>query len=141
MVKMIKRAFIFMDVDGTLVVDGSDQIDPERRQMVEELLRAEQTVVILSNKKNHKRNQKVADDLGVPYVHTDLKKPNPAILDLVDDGLKPVEVHGDKYWTDGRFAKAIGAHFVKLPRLRGKGESFWIKLSYVLDDIFAKLFS
>jgi len=138
---MIKRAFIFMDIDGTLVVDGSDEIHPERREMIQGLIDTDQEVVLLSNKKKHKRNQKVADDLGLPYLWTDLKKPNPAILDLVDDGLKPIEVHGDKYWTDGRFAKAIGAHFVKVERLRGSGESFGIKLSYLLDDIFAKLLS
>jgi predicted HAD superfamily phosphohydrolase YqeG len=137
---MIKNAFIFMDVDGTLVVDGSSKIDSERRKMVEELIANGQEVVILSNKKNHERNAEVATSLGVTYLKTELKKPNPALLDLVEDGVKPLEVYGDKWWTDGRFAKNIGAHFVKVKRLRGPGESFGIKLSYLLDDIFARMF-
>ncbi len=138
---MEKKSFVFMDIDGTLVVDGSTDIADDRRAMVKTLLSEGQEVVLLSNKKNHERNANVAVDLGIKYLKTNLRKPNPTILNLIDFEGKILKVYGDKYWTDGRFAKKIGADFIKVERLRGTSESFGIKLSYLLDDIFAKFFS
>lgn len=141
MMNMKSPRLIFMDVDGTLVVDGSDVLDPQRHAMVTLLKEAGHDVVILSNKKNHARNRKVAEALGLVYLETELKKPNPKILELLEHRLEEIEVHGDKHWTDGRFASAIGATFVKVPRLRGPGESRWVKLSYFVDDLLAKFWS
>mgnify|MGYP002813994512 CR=1 FL=1 len=72
---------------------------------------------------------------------TDLRKPSKNILELVDESpFKDKLVIGDKFLTDGLFAKNIGAEFTKVARIESENDRFYIKFLYWIDDLASKIF-
>ncbi len=137
--KTIKDYLILLDIDGTLVHDSQDKLDPLVIEKVA-LLKEKNEIHLCSNSRNHKRNQAVASQLDLPYIQTDLRKPSKAILDLIDvDPSKKKMVIGDKLTTDGLFARNIGAEFVKVERIQTGNETPYIKLLYWVDDALSKM--
>lgn len=109
-------AVIFLDVDGTLRPDGDQEMSPEVLKKLAEL-KAGNEVNLTSNKGNK------------------TKKPSRRAAEGVDLKGKKAVVIGDKFLTDGLFAKNIGAEFIKVKRKISGRESFFIKLTYLIDDI------
>lgn len=132
---------IFLDVDGTLIADdGGVNFAPEVIKKIDELKRNNR-VFLCTNSHDRMRNIKIGARLNLPIVSEEYKKPDHRIL----DGLEFVAadkkmVIGDKFLTDGRFAKNIGAEFIKVKRKISGKESFSVKLVNILDDMLSSIF-
>ncbi len=129
-----RHSIIFLDIDGTIVVDGTSEIDPGALQTLARL-REHNDVYLCTNGRDAGRNGLVENKTGLKVINGGLRKPSRKILGNIPGPItKPLVVIGDKYLTDALFAKRLKASFVKVKRLRGS-ESFSIRISYVLDDI------
>jgi predicted HAD superfamily phosphohydrolase YqeG len=138
-ISKITNYTILLDIDGTLTHDGSDDISEEVLAAIKELQETNK-IYLCSNKKNHERNHKVAEQTGIPYLETDLRKPSKKILELLPkDSPKDLLVIGDKFLTDGLFAHNIKAKFLKVGRITSSSSTFFTKLTYLIDDLAAKL--
>ena len=135
----LKGYVIFLDIDGTLVDDNTIELSEAAERKVRELENGNQ-LYLCSNSRNHERNRKVAEMAKVEYIDTDLRKPSKMILELVDhSSYKKRLVIGDKFLTDGLFAKNIKAEFIKVARLTSENDRFYIKFLYWIDDLASKI--
>lgn len=135
----VKNKLILLDIDGTLVRDGGSDLE---EKMLNELakLGRNNKIYFCSNKKDHERNESLAKSAGVHYLRTALRKPSRKILEHIDNvEAKKIVVIGDKFLTDGLFAKNIGAEFIKIKRLTSPSDSWLVRLVYLIDDSFYKL--
>ena len=127
---------ILLDLDGTLAPDNEQTVTQAVAVAVSDLA-VSNRVVLLSNKKNHARNRQIAAVLGIDYLETNLRKPDPRLktrlgeLGVEGDNLIVI---GDKYLTDGLMAKVLGAEFVKVRRLISQTKSWSSSLVDNLDD-------
>lgn len=136
--KEIQDYLIFLDIDGTLIHDNHHELDEDMIRKTS-TLKEKNEVYLCSNSRNHERNRKVAELTGIPYLETDLRKPDQKILELIPDPKKKKLVIGDKFLTDGLFAKAIKADFIKVERLTSEHDSPYIKFLYWTDDLISKI--
>lgn len=113
-------AVIFLDVDGTLRPDGGEGFEQKVSEKLEGL-KAKNTVYLVSNKTGA------------------AKKPGRKVADGVDLKDKQVIVIGDKFLTDGLFAKNIGAEFIKVKRKISGQEPFLVKITYLIDDFVSAI--
>ncbi len=135
----LKGYIIFLDIDGTLVDDNELELSEEALQKIRELEMNNQ-LYLCSNSRNHERNRKVGELTGVKYLDTDLRKPSKKILDLVDHAtFEQRLVIGDKFLTDGLFAKNIKAEFIKVARIESENDRLYIKFLYWIDDLASKI--
>ena len=114
----ITDAIIFLDVDGTLTPDHNSAIPQNALRKITEVKQKNQ-VILLSN-----RNLK--------FSH---RKPRKKILESINHKDKSLVVIGDKFLTDGLFAKNIGARFIKVRRLVAPQENILNRTIYFTDDI------
>lgn len=141
-INFIGRIFL-LDVDGTLVEDSGENIEAGVIKKVNELKRSN-TVYLCTNSRNKRRNSVIEERLGVKIVNLNHKKPSKKILPEVltrHDKIDPLKlvVIGDKYLTDGVFAKNIGAKFIKVARITNGYEKIHIKLFNIMDDFVYNL--
>jgi len=130
---------IIVDIDGCLVADDEEYMSPEFADTLSRLSKNRE-VFLLSNKKRHHRNKILAEKSGVAYLETNLRKPSFHLRKFLRDQIinfdhKTKMVIGDKYLTDGLFAKVIGADFFKVKRLIVENQSFVTKVIYFVDDL------
>ncbi|MBT4385060.1 HAD hydrolase-like protein [Candidatus Peregrinibacteria bacterium] len=136
----IHDKLILLDVDGTLLADGEVELSTESLTAINALKRKNE-VTLCSNKKDHVRNRAVAEQADVGYVETNIRKPNVKILDfVVNEKDLDLLVIGDKYLTDDRFARRIGAEFIKVRRKEKKGFGIY-PFFYFIDDLLARIFT
>lgn len=111
---------IFLDVDGTLVPDGTMDLDDEARQFI---ARAREThrIVLASNSVKRARTDSLGALLGLPILSH--KKPTDAAAAEAATFAPPYAVVGDKWWADGVFAEKIGARFFRTKPLCGPGDA------------------
>jgi 4-hydroxybenzoate polyprenyltransferase len=126
-----KNTTVILDVDGTLTPDKGENFGPEVANKVNGL--SKNCKVYLCSNGNPERNEKFADLFGVellysrkPFGALALKKSNVAKSDIV--------VVGDKYLTDGIFARILGAKFIKVEHMRSQSDSLHTKTFYFFDD-------
>lgn len=132
----LQNTVIFLDIDGTLVSDGTSQIDHAAIHTLN-CLRENNDVYLCTNGRDDARNALIETATGLQVINGGLRKPSKKILGRIPGPVtKQLVVIGDKYLTDGIFARRLGAEFIKVKRLRGD-ELFSIKASYVLDDLSA----
>jgi len=133
----INGKIILLDIDGTLTNDGSYVISERVVEKIQ-LLKRKNKIYLCSNKKNHNRNQKIADIVGVSYLWTNWRKPSKKIISSLSEHERggPFVVIGDKFLTDGILAYRFGADFIKVKRITSGKESFLIKMVNKLDDCF-----
>src|SRR5690348_13147059 len=111
-------AILFVDVDGTITNDRNPAFELSAKQQLRAL--GEHTLVYLcsNGRKNSDHLRELARETGSVYIETPYKKPDARILDLIPDRAgKRLIVIGDKYLTDGRFGKNIGALYVPFARM------------------------
>ncbi len=135
----LKEYVIFLDIDGTIACDNRFEVGKKVSEQIEKL-KKENHIYLCSNSRNHKRNKKVAECVKAEYINTDLKKPSKKILEAVSH--YPYEkrlVIGDKFMTDGLFAKNIKAEFIRVKRITSKNDSFYIQFLYWIDDIVCRI--
>ncbi len=130
---------IFLDIDGTLVTDGSTIVPEDALVRVVELVRTN-AVYLTSNNKDEERNRALSTIIGIPLASVRYKKPDKRIVqDSGCDQTKPRLVIGDKYCIDGLFAKNINADFIKVKSLQGSRDSCLVRGAYLFDAFFGKL--
>jgi predicted HAD superfamily phosphohydrolase YqeG len=125
---------IILDIDGTITIDGSSNVDPLVIKKIQEV-NANNSVFLFSNKKLTERDNEVANKLKIPLLKTAFKKPSKKVVNGLPNHLKKnLIVVGDKIIIDGLFAKNIDAEFIKVKRLTSKNDSLNTKLTYMLDN-------
>lgn len=139
-IKGIINMVVIIDIDATIAGDSSLTVSPRASEKIDQLSRHNR-VLLLSNKKNRLRNKLLAETLEVEYIETKYRKPNKKILqDINNLQNRPIVVIGDKFLTDGLFAKSIGAKFIKVKRITSSQENIAKKLVYLIDDILSRIF-
>jgi len=137
-VERIKGNIIFLDVDGTITSDGNHEVEDSILSKLK-ILSQNNRLFFCSNKNNCERNQKISRLIGVQCLDSQYKKPSKKILDLVDNRENlPLLVIGDKFLTDGLFAKNIGAKFIKVKRITADQDSLLSILFNFIDDLSEK---
>jgi 4-hydroxybenzoate polyprenyltransferase/predicted HAD superfamily phosphohydrolase YqeG len=133
----ITGKIIFLDIDGTLVPEGERDVDTQALEILKKL-QQNNIVYLCTNGKNAERNTTIEQVLGINIINGGIKKPSKKILRALPQPVeKPLVVIGDKFLTDGIFAKRLRAEFIKVKRLHGKHDPVSVKAAYVLDDISA----
>lgn len=125
-------ATVILDIDGTVIAPGNPVIAPQEREAVLRMAQGA-TAILLSNKKNHERNERIAEELGVAYHRTGWKKPFPRSAQPFLSR-HPLVVVGDKFLTDGLLALFIRAPFIKVRRLTSRQDGFFDRLACAVDD-------
>lgn len=138
-VSKIEGYVIFLDIDGTIICDDKSNIEQNIVDKVSKLKKRNR-IYLCSNSHNHKRNRKVANIVKVEYINTDIKKPSKKILNIAKVCLDDKKlVIGDKFLTDGLFAKNISAEFIKVKRIISNNDGRYIKFLYWIDDLISKI--
>ena len=132
--KSLSGNFVVIDIDGTLVYDGSETIDAETVHAVRAIAK-NNTVCIASNKEDTIRNARVAHAVSLPYVYG--KKPYKKLVSALrrmNTAKLPFVVIGDRYLTDGLLALRLAGRFIAVRPLRTRKESLRIRLSYAFNE-------
>lgn len=132
---------ILLDIDGTLVYASSDHLHPGVYDIVEKL-KKNNDIVIFSNGVHKERNYHVAQKLGLPYAHSQWRKPMPFVLRAVPNPDKrPMLIIGDLFLTDGLLALTTGSEYIRVKRYVSEHESrLWRLTLYRADDLIVKTF-
>lgn len=130
-------ALVIVDVDGTITHDAASTVDPVAEAKLIEIARTSE-VYLFSNGPDTARTRIMADSLlGVRSLDSSFKKPDKRVMESVENPAgKRLVVIGDKYLTDGRFARNIAAEFVQVARVHGASERLFITGLYFLDDSY-----
>ena len=128
---LISDSVLIIDVDGTLVPNKNKDLSS---YVVDKLKKLSKTNEIwLCSNGSSANAANFAKILSVQSFRC-LKPFRGEIENIVPKTLKKIVI-GDKYLTDGLFAKCIGANFIKIDHLRGETDSLYIKVTYLLDDV------
>lgn len=127
---------VLLDADGTLVADdGSLDISRPVLDKIAELKR-NNTVFLCVNSYDKIRKNKLEEILRLPILNKKYRKPSRKIVSVLErSGPHHYLVIGDKFLTDGLFAKNIGGKFIKVRRKISGKESLIIKLINLADDL------
>lgn len=126
---------IFLDIDGTLVPDNCFEIDNNTILKVEKLKRTN-TIYLCTNSQNRFRNNKFTKILGLKIASLKHKKPSKnIILEVQIKNPKQILVIGDKFLTDGLFAKRIDAEFLMVKRKLSLNETLYVKVVNFIDNL------
>lgn len=135
--EIFKNFIIILDIDGTITADASEKVSRGITEVISGLKKNNE-LYLCTNSKNSARNGKIGSFLGLKTIEG-FRKPNKKILYLIENSQnKPYLVIGDKFLTDGIFAKRINARFIKVERIISGKESFLNKLIYWADDLISK---
>ncbi|MBA4320200.1 MAG: hypothetical protein C0412_17520, partial [Flavobacterium sp.] len=98
-------------------------------------------VFLCSNKKIHARGIQFSELLKIKCLHTPHRKPNRKIINYVGNAnnYKGITVIGDKFLTDGLFAKNIKGEFIKVKRIVSNKERLFVKVINRIDDAIYSL--
>lgn len=135
----IKNSVILLDIDGTLKPDGA-ALATGVREKVEELNQINE-IYLCTNKKNHPINRNLAANLGVKYLESNWRKPNPRLISYLELKKRPLVIIGDKFLTDGLLAYFVDAQFIWVKRLRSFNEGRSKRFSYWLDNWLGRFLS
>lgn len=131
----ISEKVILLDIDGTIASDDNEDVSLRDIEMIR-LLEADNEVYLLSNNRNRERIRNVEGITGLQHLSTQSKKPSKKILEASElKGQKKILVIGDKYLTDVLFARRIGAEYIKVKRLSEETDRFFVKLTFLVDDL------
>lgn len=138
--EQLRNHLIFLDVDGCLLADNTDKLNEPTRNVINSLIK-KNSLVLCTNSRNQIRNKQIEKFTMLLIVNKKNKKPSAKILselellNLPDDYLQLKKtVIGDKFLTDGRFAKNIGADFIKVRRKTGE-DRLVIRFINMIDDL------
>jgi decaprenyl-phosphate phosphoribosyltransferase len=132
----LNSSTLIIDIDGTMVPDKSNKISKTIVEKIKELAHSNK-IYLCSNRST----ENVLSFAKITSTEAMLgKKPfSVKIPDINKDSR--IVVIGDKYLTDGLFAKHINAEFLKVKRLVSESDSLLIKLSYIIDDLVDSIIS
>lgn len=136
----LKHKTLFIDIDGTLTHDSSLHLSKATIEKIKELKKYNQ-IFLCTNSRNQGRNHAIENQLKLKIANPNHKKPSRKILkEVYIDRNYSLVVIGDKFLTDGLFAKNIGAEFIMIKRHLSGEESPKIKLFNFIDNIAYNLF-
>ncbi|MFA7685202.1 MAG: HAD-IIIA family hydrolase [Candidatus Gracilibacteria bacterium] len=129
---------VLLDVDGTLIGDSMVNFADDVLEKITEMKKLN-IVYLCTNSSDKKRNVVVEENLGVKIINLVNKKPSKKIWQEIaakhgEINSSKVIVIGDKFLTDGLFAKKICAKFIKVGRVTSGNERIYIKLFNIVDD-------
>lgn len=133
----LSEVSVILDVDNTVMAAGEEHPRKEAVEKVHALLKNKNRVYLCSNFKDHHRNETVAHYLGIPYLRTPYLKPSPKVIEAVPIA-RPIVVIGDKFLTDGMFAKNIDSLFIKVRSVISKKEPLYGLISVIIDSIVGR---
>lgn len=128
---------VLLDVDGTLVADGGHSLDPRVFTCAQTLAHTN-TVALHSNKRSDARLQTLARAIGASPLLGVSRKPSMGILRHIPDDGRPLIVIGDKWMTDGWFARRVSARFIRVRRKISSRDSIVARLAYAIDDLLGR---
>jgi len=129
-----KNYTILLDIDGVLLSEAENKIAPEIIKRIDKL-KQDNDVLIVSNTIFKKRCIYVSLELKIQLVSSPYKKPSAKILPFIKrDKSKPLIMIGDKFLTDGIFAKRIKAEPILIKRRIHKKDNPIITFTYKIDD-------
>lgn len=135
----LQDRIVILDVDGTLVGDGEDDMDEDTKQKLTLLSQSAQ-VYLFSNANRAERLRKLVENTNVHVVVSPHKKPNPRVLDSVPALSNSTRVViGDRYLTDGLLAILTHSEFMCTRRVRTHRERLFVRFLYLLDALFGKV--
>jgi predicted HAD superfamily phosphohydrolase YqeG len=126
---------VLLDIDGTLLPDGAEQMSDVVRGAVARL-RQQNTIYLVSNGSNAARAARLARELEVTIAPVGVPAGKPfkrAARGIVS--ALPLVVIGDRLGTDGLFAWMLGVPFLRVRSKRSGAELFMVRLFYLLDDV------
>ncbi len=133
---------VLLDIDGTVISDGETTVCESVFGLIRDLVVRGNDVVLVSNSRRPGRVESIANQLGVRYVLSSMKKPNKKLLlDIDFDKSNRLVVVGDKFCTDGLFARRCGAEFVHVKRKTDRKDRISILIGYYLDDMLWRVAS
>lgn len=129
---------IILDIDGTIIVDGGEIQEREKKKL-DELKRIAKEVILVSNG-HPDRTKKIAEIHDVLAHVSDHQKPNPKVLHNIS--IDNAVVVGDKFLTDGLLALQSGLPFIHVKSMKGEKDTFGnnFALTYLIDDIIGNTF-
>lgn len=136
-VRTLQGYRVLLDVDGTLVADGGHSLDPRVFTCAQSLAHTN-TVILHSNKRSNARLQTLAQAIGATPLLGVSRKPSMGILRHIPDDARPLIVIGDKWITDGWFARRVGARFIRVRRKISSRDSTVARLAYAIDDLLGR---
>ncbi|MBI4434417.1 hypothetical protein HY635_01170 [Candidatus Uhrbacteria bacterium] len=134
--RSLRECRILLDVDGTLVADGASALADDVRLRLIALARTN-AVFLHSNKQLDARLHAFARATGATPLIGAPRKPSRRIATLLPDDGRPLVVIGDKWMTDGWFARRVGARFIRVQRKTSTRDPLIVWCLYALDDVFA----
>ena len=135
-VQDITDSVVLLDVDGTLLPDGSNELEADTIEQARSLT-SRNEVYLVSNGKDYDRVERLADSVGAHVAPRGVPAGKPsarAMQGILLEG-RPCIVMGDKYLTDGLFARRTGSRFMLIERKRSGKERLSVRLSYWIDSI------
>lgn len=135
-VQDITDSVVLLDVDGTLLPDGSSELEAYTLEQARSLA-SRNRVYLVSNGSDHRRVERIAVRIGAQVAPSGVPSGKPAISamkGIVLNG-RPCVVMGDKCLTDGIFARRTGSRFVLIERKRSGQERLSVRLSYWVDSV------
>jgi 4-hydroxybenzoate polyprenyltransferase/predicted HAD superfamily phosphohydrolase YqeG len=143
----IRGMTILLDVDGTLVADGLNDVAEPERAKIAELCRHNE-VWLCSNSRIPGRIEMLSLKLGVPSLNSPYKKPDRRVIDALpkmsdksNGGSKELNflLIGDKFLTDGLCAKALRGRFIRVQRITSTQEHVLVKITNTVDTLIGSL--
>lgn len=135
---LISGATIILDIDGTITADAKADISAGVARAIQSLTHRN-AVYLFSNHEDDIRNQEVARRLGLPFLDTLHRKPSRKVIEAIPacHRDRPLVVIGDRFTTDGLFARRTGARFIKVGRVLSSSDRKFTKFAYFIDDCVA----
>lgn len=130
---------VFLDVDGTLLPDGEKDIEQKTIEQIKKL-KQNNRVLFCTNCSDIERTGYLAGRVGLEIANCHHKKPSKRVLDGLSLPHNNFVVIGDKFLTDGLFAKNIGAEFIMVKKKISGRESNKIKIIYFMDALIYELY-
>ena len=129
------RRVVLLDIDGTLTTDHQWRLSAEVQAKVA-IWKRYHDVWLCTNSHHNSRNQQVADQLTLPLLNSPYRKPNKRLLEGLPAESREgrILVIGDKFLTDEKFARNIGAEYIRVRRRTAKTDRWIVWVIYLLDD-------
>ncbi len=132
----IKGACIILDCDGTLAPHHTGAFSAEAMAQIARLAQNNE-VYLCSNCRDQERNNNFARELGTLYLETKHRKPSKKIATHLAD--KKILVIGDKWLTDGLFARNIDGRFIKVQSMTASSDSYGVRMQYTIDRLLSPI--
>ncbi|MBU1179716.1 HAD hydrolase-like protein [Patescibacteria group bacterium] len=133
-----ENKIVFLDIDGTLIPDNEINFSAQTVECLDKI-KQKNKLYLCTNSLNSKRNKNVEGLLNIELLIGG-KKPFKGIIKDLDLEKKDCVVIGDKFLTDGLFAKNIGAEFIMVKKKISGKERPIIKIIDFFDNLVYKLY-